>query len=54
MCVYVYISKSSLALGRVVSRERVNGLMIGVDGKSINRVLILYPCKDCFKFLNVI
>ena len=37
-----------------MSRERVNGLMIGVDGKSINRVLILYPCKDCFKFLNVI
>lgn len=26
----VYISKPSLALGRIVSRERVNGMIIGV------------------------
>lgn len=33
MCVYVYTSKPHLALGRVLSRERVNGIMIGVGGR---------------------
>lgn len=46
------MSKPGLALGRVVSRERVNRLKTSVGGKSINTVL--YSYKYCFKFLNVI
>lgn len=33
MCVRVYIFKLSLVLERVVSRERVNGIMIGECGR---------------------